>query len=390
MDRDGSATTGAGGQEEREGGHSERRTHGVIETAVDGVVIIDSKGTVQLYNPACERIFGYRPEEVVGRNVRMLMPPPYRDEHDAYIARYLRTREPRIIGIGREVVGQRKDGSTFPMDLAVGEARQNGEAVFVGMIRDISERYQTQQRMAELQRELVHVSRLSAMGEMASTLAHELNQPLTAVMNYVQAARRMVEARDRFAPDRIVETMEKAVEQAARAGQIIRRLREFIRRGETERSAADLNRIVREASALGLVGAREAGIMVRFHLARDLPPVLIDPIQIQQVVLNLVRNSVDALPQVERRELVIGSAQAQDGFLEVTVRDTGPGLAGEVWERLFEPFVTTKANGMGIGLSISRSIIEAHGGRLWAEPNPDGGVCFRFTVPVAAGEPDGR
>jgi two-component system sensor kinase FixL len=356
----------------------------VIETAVDGVIIIDAAGIVQLYNPACERIFGYRAEEVLGQKVNMLMPSPYREEHDGYIARYRRTGEARIIGIGREVEGRRKDGSIFPMDLAVGEARQDGESVFVGMIRDISERHETQRRMAEMQRELVHVSRLSAMGEMASTLAHELNQPLTAVMNYVQAARRMLEARERFAPERIGETMEKAVEQAGRAGQIIRRLREFIRKGETEKAAADANQIVREASMLGLVGAREAGVAVRFDLTAELPPVLIDPIQVQQVVLNLVRNSMDALAQAERREITVRTGLGGDGFVEVAVTDTGPGLAQEVRDRLFEPFLTTKAGGMGIGLSISRSIIDSHGGELRAEPNPGGGVSFRFTLPVAA------
>jgi two-component system sensor kinase FixL len=314
----------------------------------------------------------------------MLMPPPYHDEHDGYIARYRRTHEPRIIGIGREVTGQRKDGSTFPMDLSVGEARQNGKSVFVGIIRDITERYETQRRMIEMQRELIHVSRLSAMGEMASTLAHELNQPLTAVMNYVQATRRMVEAQDQLPPERIIETMGKAVEQAARAGQIIRRLREFIRKGETDRTTTDLNQIIREASALGLVGAREAGVTVHFDLAMALPAIMIDPIQIQQVILNLVRNSVDALAQVDRKEIAIRSLKAEDGFVKMVVSDTGPGLAKEIGDKLFEPFVTTKASGMGIGLSISRSIIDAHGGRLWAEPNEGGGVSFQFTLPIAA------
>jgi two-component system sensor kinase FixL len=360
----------------------------ILDTAVDGIIIIDAHGTVRLYNPACQKIFGYSPEEVIGRNVKMLMPSPYHDEHDGYLHRYRDTGQRRIIGIGREVVGRRKDGSTFPMDLSVGEARQRSERVFVGIIRDITERHRMRQRMLEMQAELIHVSRLSAMGEMASTLAHELNQPLTAVMNYVQAAQRMVEVPDRFPAKRITEIMGKAVDQAERAGEIIRRLREFIRRGETDRVATDANQVVREAGELGLIGAREQGIASRFVLSEALPPVMIDHIQIQQVILNLVRNSIEALRQMPLREIAFRTAMSDGGFVEVVISDTGPGLPPEVVDRLFQPFVTTKPNGTGIGLSISRSIIEAHGGRLSAVANPAGGAAFRFTLPIARLERD--
>ena len=362
------------------------RLRALLDTAVDGIIIIDARGTVRLYNPACQKIFGYPPEEVVGHNVKMLMPAPYHEEHDGYLRHYRDTGERRIIGIGREVVGRRKDASTFPMDLSVGEARQDDQTVFVGIIRDISERHRMRDRMLEMQAELVHVSRLSAMGEMASTLAHELNQPLTAVMNYVQAAQRMVAAPDRFPPQRIIEIMAKAVDQAARAGEIIRRLREFVRRGETDRALADANQVVREAGELGLIGAREQGIASRFALAASLPPVMIDQIQIQQVILNLVRNSVEALRQVPRREIAFHTAVSDDGFVEVVISDSGPGLPPEILDRLFQPFVTTKPNGIGIGLSISRSIIEAHGGRLSTLDSPAGGAAFRFTLPIAERE----
>ncbi len=357
------------------------RFRGVIETIVDGVIIIDAEGSIRLYNPACQRIFGYSEAEVLGQNVKLLMPPPYHEEHDGYLAHYRRTGERRIIGIGREVVGRRKDGSTFPMDLSVGEIREGGETAFIGIIRDISERHLAQRRMAQLQSELVHVARLSAMGEMASTLAHELNQPLTAVTNYVQSARHMLGAPDRFTAQRIAEIMDKAVEQTIRAGQIIRRLREFIRKGETDRAIADLNQIVREAAALSLVGAREQGIEVKIDLANDLPPVLIDQVQIQQVLLNLVRNGVEALQQVQDRRLTISTRCSGDGAV-VRVADSGPGLSPEVAAHLFQPFVTTKANGTGIGLSISRSIVEAHGGQLTAETAAEGGVAFQFTLPA--------
>jgi two-component system sensor kinase FixL len=360
------------------------RFRGVIETIVDGVVIIDGQGSIQFYNPACERIFGYGQGEVLGRNVKLLMPAPYHQEHDGYLAHYRRTGERRIIGIGREVVGRRKDGSTFPMDLSVGEIREAGETAFVGIIRDISERQQTQRRMAELQAELVHVARLSAMGEMASTLAHELNQPLTAVTNYVQSARHMLNAPERFGRERIAQILDKAAEQTIRAGQIIRRLREFIRKGETDRALADINQIVREASALSLVGAREQGIGVRLDLAGDLPPVLIDQVQIQQVLLNLIRNGVEALQQAADRRLTVATRRGAEGAVIVSVEDSGPGLAPEVAERLFQPFVTTKANGTGIGLSISRSIVEAHGGQLAWRPGETSGAIFEFALPAGS------
>jgi two-component system, LuxR family, sensor kinase FixL len=360
---------------------SEAQLTSIIETVPDALILIDDAGMIQSFSPAAEHLFGYQAAEVHGRNVSMLMPAPYRDEHDEYVARYLRTGERRIIGIGRVVVGQRADGSTFPMELAVGEVKLKDRRLFTGFVRDITERQSTRERLQELQSELLRTSRLSAMGQMASALAHELNQPLTAVINYVQACRRMVAAKDPPSVERLQEVMDKAVAQASRAGQIIQRMRQFIQKGETERQLEGINKVVEEASALALVGARESGILVRMELSSDLPPVLVDRIQIQQVVLNLVRNSMEALAESDRRELIIKTAQAHGGLVEVRVSDTGPGLAEEVAKQLFQPFVTTKAKGMGLGLSISRSIIDAHGGRMQASPNPTGGVTFSFALP---------
>jgi two-component system sensor kinase FixL len=313
----------------------------------------------------------------------MLMPSPYRERHDSYLDHYLRTGERRIIGIGRVVVGRRKDGSTFPMELAVGEAHVNERRVFTGFIRDLTERQLTESRLQELQAELLHVSRLSDVGQMASALAHELNQPLAAIVNYVQATRRMLEAAAAPPAPRILDTMDKAVAQAARAGDIIQHLRSFIRKGETERSTEDLSKMVEEATALGLVGAKEGGIKVQIDLSADSLPVFIDKVQIQQVVFNLIRNSVEALPVSDVRELTVTTRRADCGMALAAVADSGPGLAPAVAEQLFQPFVTTKEKGMGLGLSICRSIIEAHGGRLWATPNPERGVTFQFSIPMA-------
>lgn len=353
----------------------------VVNNAHDAIITIDARGIVTEFNKAAERIFGYSKDEVIGRNVSLLMPDPYKTDHDRYVDTYLSSGVPKIIGRGREVEARRKDGTVFPIDLAVAEMQARGERGFIGVIRDISERHQGERRIRELHAQLIHVSRLSAMGELASSLAHELNQPLTAVVNYTEACRQMIDAAGIEVPPKSIEFLQKAAAQADRAGQIIRRLRALIQKRPVEHGEESLSRIVEEASSLATVGAKVDNIKVSFLLSRDLPPIAIDKVQIQQVVVNLVRNAVDALQEVERRELVVETRRADDGGQEVIVRDTGPGIPPDVSAALFRPFVTSKKEGMGIGLSISRSIIEAHGGRLWAEPNEGGGTIFRFTLP---------
>ncbi|HEV7371493.1 PAS domain S-box protein [Arenibaculum sp.] len=363
----------------------EARLRSILETVPDAIIVIDERGVIESFSPAAERLFGYRSAEVVGSNVSLLMPSPYREQHDRYMAHYLTTGERRIIGIGRIVSGRRSDASTFPMELAVGEVNLGGRRLFTGFVRDLTERQATEKRLQELQAELLHVGRVSAMGQMASSLAHELNQPLTAVINYVRASRRLLEAAGVPDTDKVVETMEKAVTQASRAGQIIRRLRNFIEKGHTDRTVENLNKLVEEASALALVGAKESGVRVSLELHPEDLPVSVDKIQIQQVVLNLIRNATEAMAGCPRRELTIvtAPAPAEDGLAVVSVGDTGPGVAPEVMKQLFQPFVTTKEKGMGLGLSICRSIVDAHGGRLWPEADPAGGTIFRFTVPTA-------
>ena len=368
----------------------EREAHlrSILETVPDGMIVIDERGIIRSFSVAAERIFGYAAGEVCGRNVSLLMPSPHREQHDEYIARYLRTGERRIIGIGRVVAGQRKDGSTFPMELAVGEVKQGDHSLFTGFVRDISERQRTRQRLQELQAELSHVSRVSEMGQMASALAHEINQPLAAASNYLQAAKRLGARRDPAQAELIDEALDKAAGQVERASQILRRLRTFIRKGEPELAPEDVAKLIEEGSAIALVGARERGVTVRLLTAARLPAVLVDKIQIQQVIVNLMRNAVEAMEQSPRRELTLEAAlAAEGGLLVVRIVDTGPGLAPDVANRLFQPFVTTKPQGMGVGLSICRSIVEGHGGTLAAEANPGGGTVFSFTLPLADAEP---
>ena len=361
----------------------EAHLNSILDTVPDAMIVIDTAGIVQSFSAAAERLFGYSADEVRGKNVSLLMPSPYREAHDGYMQRYMRTGERRIIGIGRVVVGERKDGSTFPMELAVGEMISGRDRYFTGFVRDITERQETDARLQELQAELVHISRLSAMGEMASTLAHELNQPLTAIANYMKGSSRIVaEIQSERAPI-LKAALDKSAEQAIRAGQIIRRLRDFVARGESERSIDSLSKIIEEASALALVGAKESGIHVRMRLDQEGDFALVDRIQIQQVLLNLVRNAIDAMKQSTRKELTITKHAPSDGMVTVSVSDTGPGIDPEIRAQLFQPFVTTKPEGMGVGLSISRTIIDAHGGKLWVDDNPQGGATFRFSLPVA-------
>lgn len=359
----------------------------VEQTSLDAIITIDGAGVVQSFNAAAERLFGYAQSEVLGRNVKLLMPPHFRAEHDRYIQRYLATGEKRIIGIGRVVAGEKKDGSTFPIELSVGETRIDGKPLFVGFIRDLTEIQTEQRRVQELQRDLFHVSRLSEMGQIASSLAHEVNQPLAAIMNYIQISRQLVGELGNAATRPLAQALEKAEAQTMRAADIVRRLRAFVDRRDVERRRESLNQVVEEALALAMVGPASRATRIRLELAADLPSVNIDRVQIQQVLVNLVRNAVDAMATLPQQDLTIASMVEDSAFVRVGVSDVGPGIAPDVAPRLFGAFVTTKQHGMGVGLSICKAIIESHGGRIWFEAGPAGGTVFHFTLPVdAAGE----
>ncbi len=353
----------------------------ILDTVPDAMIVIDERGTMQSFSAAAERQFGYTAAEMIGKNVKMLMPSPYRENHDGYLTRYLQTGERRIIGIGRVVVGERKGGSTFPMELSVGEMRSGNRRFFTGFIRDLTERQKSETRLQELQSELVHISRLTAMGEMASTLAHELNQPLSAISNYLKGSRRLLEKSTDDDTKLVRDAMEKAAEQSVRAGDIIRRLRDFVARGESERRVESISKLVEEASALALVGVKDRGIRVKYQFDPGADRVLADRVQIQQVLINLMRNAIEAMETSKKRELIMSAMPIENDMMAISVADTGSGIPAEMDKQLFQPFVTTKQHGMGVGLSISRTIIDAHGGQIRAEPNPGGGTIFRFTLP---------
>jgi two-component system sensor kinase FixL len=364
---------------------AEARLRSILQTVPDAMIIIDERGRIESLSTTAERLFGYDADEACGRNISLLMPSPYREQHDAYIERYLKTGERRIIGIGRIVVGQRKDGTTFPMHLTVGELRTGERHHFTGFIRDLTDQQLTEDRLKELQSEVTHMSRFTALGEMASTLAHEINQPLTAISNYLKGSRRLLDRMEGENVEMLRDAVSKAADQALRAGQIIRRLREFVARGESERRIESLPKLIEDASTLALVGAREHGIAVTFRLDPAADLVLADRIQIQQVLVNLMRNAIDVMSEGGAvRRLDIATATGPEDQVEVTVADTGSGLAPEVVRQLFQPFVTTKRKGMGLGLSICRTIVEAHGGKIWVNSPPEGGTIFHFTLRAAA------
>jgi len=357
----------------------------ILETVPDAMVIIDSRGRIISFSKAAERLFGFAEAELLGENVSTLMPSPDRERHDSYLERYLRTGEKRIIGIGRLVSGRRRDGTTFPMELSVGEAEIGDERVFTGFVRDLSERQEYEKKLHNLQDELAHVSRVTAMGTLATSIAHELNQPLTAIANYVETASAMLAEPSEELIGIIREALDECAKEAVRAGQIVRRLRDYISRGETERQVVSLARLVNEASALAFVSTGSQSIDLTVKIGEH-DEVLVDRVQIQQVLLNLIRNAMEAMHDQPHGRLTISAIRREPGYVEMIVSDSGPGLAPEIAERLFEPFQSTKATGMGVGLSICRTIIEAHEGRIWADGSPLGGTSFHFTLPNGDGE----
>lgn len=377
---------------------SEARFRAIFDSAVEAIAIIDSSGTVESVNPGVQRMFGYSPEEVVGRNVKLLMPAEVAREHDAYLDRYRSDGRPAIIGIGREVQGRRKDGSTIALDLSVAEWALDGRTYFTGMMRDLTPRRAaeaalriSEERLLALQKEYAHLARVNEMGEMAAAIAHEINQPLTAIVNYLGAGKYAIaESSGEEALAEAEEMMTQASQQALRAGDIVRRLREFVGKGTGERRVEAIDTLVDAGSRLGLIDAAANGIAVERVAGAGGAEVYVDPVQIQQVIVNLIRNAQDALvtlPQGRTRRLTIATREITDEkAVEIRVADTGPGIADEIRADLFEPFVTSKPSGMGMGLSVCRRLVEAHGGTIGLEASDGQGTTFALRLPLSAND----
>lgn len=356
----------------------------LLDAAVDAIVMIDSDGSIVTFNRAAERLFGYAQDEVLGEPVQVLMPEPYRGEHPGYLRRYLETGEKRIIGIGREAQGRNRDGRVFPVWLSIGEAGAGRERCFVAIIRDLTDQRVAEEERHELEARLAHVGRHSLMGEMAAGITHEINQPLSAIVTYSHAAQRLL---DNPVTDR--EALMKACAgigaQAHRASQVIENLRNFIRNRDVEKELCDLNRVIDDAMMLVLTDTNRAGIAVKTDFAAGLPRVEANAIQLQQVLLNLTHNAVDAMQSVAQRAkgLTIRTYAPRTGEGAFEVRDHGPGVSPRLGEAIFRPFVTTKTQGLGVGLAISRTIIHNHGGRLTYNDAPGGGAVFTAALPAA-------
>jgi len=355
----------------------------LLDAAVDAIVMMDDRGRITTFNAAAERLFGYKADEAIGKDVAMLMPEPHRSEHQAYVDRYLRTGEARIIGIGREVLGRRADGETFPISLSVGEARSDAGRRFVGIIRDLSAQRAAELRTRALETRLSQVGRFSLMGEMAAGIAHEINQPLSAIATYAQAAKRILE-REQPGMQTLIDICRKIDEQALRAGRVIENLRKFIRKQDIQTELVDVNRVVADVMNLVEADAHAEGIRVSTRYATDLPTVRSNAVQLQQVLLNLTRNSVDAMRGSPRKErgIAIETERTERGGVRVAVTDHGSGVSRQLGDNIFHPFVTTKRDGLGVGLAISRTIVQSYGGSLTYRDNPAGGAIFVVDLPA--------
>ena len=369
---------------------SEARLLSVLDTAVDGIVVIDDRSRILVFNKACEQLFGHAASDVMGKSIKILMPPEFSTEHDGYVASYMKTGVQRIIGIGREVRGCHADGTVFPIELSVGEARTPEGRQFIGIIRDLRPRKAVEQRLAQLQAQLVKMARVNAMDEMGAAIAHELNQPLTAVMLYLQALARKLKSGDAEVDAALLEILGKASREAERAGSIIQKMRHFVEKREPDRQAVDVSKLVDEALELTLLGHDGADIELVRDEAPALPPIDVDPVQIQQVMINLFRNAVEAVKGREDRWIRI-AVHTESNRLLVEVEDSGAGIPKETVRDLFKAFSSSKKSGLGLGLAISRSIAQNHGGDLLVEPGGSGrGATFVLSLPLDVGRPAGE
>jgi two-component system sensor kinase FixL len=355
----------------------------VLDTALDAVVVMRSDGHIAAWNQVAQRMFGWTAAEAIGHDLGdLIIPERLRTAHKAGLDRFLRTGEVGILGRQIETVALKRDGSEIPIELAVMLTGRFQEILFLGFIRDISARKEAEQKIQELQAELIHMSRVSAMGAMASTIAHELNQPLAAISNYL-AAGEMALKSDAPPIEQVRNLVAAARQSTTRAGQIVRRLRNMTVKAKSVRERIDIGEAIEEAAAIALIGPEGRDIRKSIRTEADLF-VQFDRLQLQQVLINLMRNAIEAMQGLERKQLYV-SAYRTGEEVRIDIRDTGRGLSPDIRESLFSPAAAAKESGtnMGIGLSVSRMIVEAQHGRLWAEDPAEGGACFSIAIPAA-------
>ena len=377
--------------------HIDARLVSLLEMAADSICLMDDHSRILLFNKASENLFGYSAEEVIGKSVDILMPMKYAKHHDGWVERYLQTGEHSIIGIGREVQGRNKDGSTFPFDLSVGVADTENGKQFIGVMRDLRARKEAEQRLRSLQTELNQMTRINAMDEMGATVAHELNQPLTAIILYLQTIERKLKSSGDGSPldqdsiDQLVDICGRAVQEAQRSSSLLQRIRSIIEKKEPERSICNIIEIIRKSHQLALVGFAATDVHIHLVSTGTVPSVSCDPVQIEQIFLNLLRNAFQAMRESEHKEITISVSVADEvedrrNRLKVMFKDTGPGIPEARRVNLFKAFDSERRNGMGLGLAIARSIAQNHGGSLELAPfdQRQPGACFILSLPIAS------
>ncbi len=358
----------------------------IVKSAIEAVITVNANGIIEGFNPAAQNMFGYDSDEIIGKNIEILIPAERRKIFRNNVENFFNTGEWQSSNSDGVIYGLRKDGSRFPYEKSINEIEHQSEQKLVFLIRDMSSQKASEQEARELREELAHAERLHTLGEMASGLAHELNQPLTAVSNYMAASRDMINDSASDIPAILKEALNEASSEAIRAGKIVRRLREFISKGGVNKQICSVEKLVEDAATIGLVGAREKSVDWSIDIDPQSNNVMADSIQIQQVMVNLMRNAIEAMEDSPVKHLTISALPIPNGYAEIKIEDTGGGIAEEIQDKLFSAFSSTKTDGMGLGLSICRTIIESHGGEITAERGSNGGTIFRFTLPQVTEE----
>lgn len=361
----------------------------VFDAVPLATIIIDQQGIIQAFSKRAEQMFGYSAADIVGKNIAVLTPPHVAAHHDSYLANHARTGERPIIGANRIEMARHHAGHNFPVELNVSPLNLGDRAGYVGFLRPVGGSDLQQREARSMLAELAQASRVSAMGALATAIAHELNQPLTNIANFTQGLSNLVSKQDEFkGRDEVLRILGNCSSQAVRAGQLLHRLRDFVKGGQPVTEPSRVSELVRDAAALAMINGYKRTIHMAHDIPADLPMVDVDRLQAQQVLFNLLRNAFEAVDAEHggRHEIFISARDTGDGFVQINVEDEGPGIAQEIADSLFESFVTTKGGGMGVGLAICKQIVESYGGRIGVEQSSHlHGAAFHFTLPIVPG-----